>query len=114
MSTPFNLARPEPQGGVSAQQQGVMRPAGSVAFAVAAPPVYFNGFGLGAGPTEITITLMNGPHQVGIIQANPSVLKELCASLGDAMTKIEAATGTPILKLSELLGTMQSTDERHE
>ena len=89
--------------------QGSAGPTLGIPFPLPSPPAYFNGFGIAAGPTEITVTLMNASLQVGAIQATPSVLKELCRTLTDAIAQIEKATGVTHKPLGELLESMKDS-----
>ena len=85
-----------PQGG-----QPQVRVGGAMALSVAMP-IYFNGFALGAGVTDFTVTLLNGQHAVGTIQAHPSVMKELQRNIEMAIKETELKTGGIVSSLSEL------------
>ena len=67
------------------------------------PSIYFNGFAVNSGQTDITILLMNGQRVVGTIQSHPSVLKELARRLSEGVEALETSTGMQYKPLSELL-----------
>ena len=67
------------------------------------PGLYFNGFGIVGGATDLTVTLLNGNFQVATIQASPAVIKELAKGLVDAVKGMEKVTGIEYLGLGELL-----------
>lgn len=72
-----------------------------------APGLYFNGFGVAAGSTDMTVILLNGNFQVGAIQASPSVFKELVKSLTETLAAVENATGMNYPSLGELMEKIQ-------
>lgn len=71
------------------------------------PATYFNGFGLTGATTDITVVLMNGATQVGLIQASPSVIKELAIALNNSIAEMEKVTEASYLPLGVLLKNTQ-------
>lgn len=70
------------------------------------PGIYFNGFGLAVGSTDISVILLNGNFQVGVIQAPPAVIKQMGNALLDSVAQLEKLTGVTYPPLSELLDRM--------
>jgi hypothetical protein len=70
--------------------------------------MYFNGFGVIGGATDLTVILHNGNFQVASIQAAIPVMKELVEAIQRGISEIETSTGITQPKLSELIQMLQA------
>nr|WP_198982703.1 hypothetical protein [Herbaspirillum sp. ASV7] len=75
---------------------------------------YFNGFGLGGGATDATITLHNGTQLVGTVQAPYPVLKELIIALTQLVESNEKALGITYQSLGEALQKLSGQNDEKQ
>jgi len=65
------------------------------------PRIYFNGFGIAAAITDVTVILQNGEQPVAAVQAGYSVIKQLAETLNQIVRENERLLGMEHLTLQQ-------------
>lgn len=73
------------------------------------PKIYFNGFSIAGGVTDMVLILQNGEQVVAAVQATYPVVKELAAALDKIVAESEKQLGLTHIPLVEAADRVQKS-----